>query len=254
MKILFMGNNWLGWQILRWLQEVGEEIAGLVLHPDHKQKYGKEIKESASLPAERIFDGSRLREPATLNAIKSLNPEIGISALFGYIISPELLDLMPAGSINIHPAFLPYNRGAYPDAWSIIDGTPAGVTLHYMDSGVDTGEIIAQREVVKEPVDTGESLYKKLELESLSLFKDTWPTIRSGRANPITQKKNEGTFHRVRDVEEIDEIDLDKSYRAKELIDLIRARTFPPFKGAYFRYGKRKVYLRLQLLYEEELE
>ncbi len=253
MKILFMGNNWLGWQILCWLQEVGEEITGLVLHPDHKQKYGKEIKESASLPPERIFDGSRLREPVTLNAIKSLNQEIGISVLFGYIIRPELLDLMPAGSINIHPAFLPYNRGAYPDTWSIIDGTPAGVTLHYMDSSVDTGEIIAQREVIKEPVDTGESLYKKLELESLSLFKDTWPMIRSGKANRIPQQINDGTFHRVRDVEEIDEIDLDKSYRAKELIDLIRARTFPPFRGAYFRHGKRKVYLRLQLFYEEDL-
>jgi len=248
-----MGNNWLGWQILSWLQDVGEEITGLVLHPDHKQKYGREIRESASLPPERIFDGSRLREPATLNAIKALNPEIGVSALFGYIVIPGLLDLIPAGCLNIHPALLPYNRGAYPDAWSIIDGTPAGVTLHYMDSGLDTGEIVAQREVVKEPVDTGASLYRKLEREGLSLFIETWPLIRSGRANRTPQRIDDGTFHRVRDVKDVDEIDLNRSYGARELIDLIRARTFPPFKGVYFKDGNRKVYLRLQLFYEEEL-
>ena len=253
MKILFMGNNWLGWQILSWLHTAGEEIAGLVLHPDRRQKYGREIRESVSLPPERIFDGSRLREPATLEAIEALNPEIGISALFGYIVPPDLLDLMPAGCLNIHPAFLPYNRGAFPDAWSIIDGTPAGVTLHYMDSGLDTGEIVAQREVVKEPVDTGASLYRKLERESLSLFKETWPLIRSGAADRTPQRIDDGTFHRVCDVEGVDEIDLDRSYGARELIDLIRARTFPPFKGAYFRHGTGKVYLRLQLSYEEDL-
>ena len=253
MKILFMGNNWLGWQVLSWLRDAGEEIAGLVLHPDHRQKYGREIRESVSLPPGRIFDGSRLRERATLEAIEVLKPEIGVSALFGYIVPPDLLDLIPSGCLNIHPAFLPYNRGAYPDVWSIIDGTPAGVTLHYMDSGLDTGDIVARREVAKEPIDTGARLYRKLERESLSLFTETWPLVRSGRVERTPQRIDDGTFHRLRDVEGVDEIDLDRSYEARELIDLIRARTFPPFKGAYFRHGNRKVYLRLQLSYEEDL-
>jgi methionyl-tRNA formyltransferase len=54
-------------------------------------------------------------------------------------------------------------------------------------------------------------------------------------------------------VERIDEIDLDRAYPARELIDLLRARTFPPYTGAYVRVGNRKVYLRLQLLYEDDL-
>lgn len=247
-----MGNNRAGWQILSWLRETGEEIAGLVMHPPHKQKYGREIIDAACVPSECILDGSRLNEPDTFNAVRSLKPEIGISVLFGYILKPEFLELMPAGCVNIHPAFLPYNRGAYPDVWSIIEGTPAGVTLHYMDSGVDTGKIITQREVPVEPVDTGESLYKKLELETVSLFKDTWPLIRSGRTVSTRQQIQAGTFHRVSDVEGIDKIDPDRHYSARKLIDLIRARTFSPHKGAYFMHGERKVYLRLQLFYEEE--
>jgi methionyl-tRNA formyltransferase len=67
------------------------------------------------------------------------------------------------------------------------------------------------------------------------------------------QSSGTGTFHHSRDVETIDEIQLDRNYTARELINILRARTFPPHPGAYFLDGGRKVYLRLQLLYEDEL-
>jgi methionyl-tRNA formyltransferase len=57
----------------------------------------------------------------------------------------------------------------------------------------------------------------------------------------------------VRDVEEIDEIDLERKYEAGRLIDILKARTFPPYPGAFFRYRGRKIYLRLELLYEDQL-
>lgn len=253
MRIVLLGNNWVGWQILRWLKEQGENIVGLVVHPTHKQKYGEEIINSAALDSSYVFDGSRLREPEILEAIKALRPDLGISVLFGYILRKEFLDFLPCGCVNIHPALLPYNRGAHPNVWSIVEGTPGGVTIHYIDQSVDTGDVIAQREVEVEPVDTGERLYRKLEQVAVELFEETWPLIRSGRAPRISQNKNQGTYHRVRDVEQIDEIDLNRTYTAKELIDVIRGRTFPPYQGAYFRHHGRKVYLRLQLLYEEEL-
>lgn len=253
MRILFLGNNWVGWQIIRWLKEQGEEIVGLVMHPAGKRKYGKQIIDTAGVPPANIFDGSQLHNPETIEAVKALQPDLGISALFGYILRREFLDLMPSGCVNIHPALLPYNRGAYPDVWSIVEGTPAGVTMHYIDEGVDTGDVIAQRQVEVEPVDTGERLYRKLERCALELFRETWPLIRSGQVPRILQNKSEGTYHRVRDVEQIDEIDLDRTYTGRELINIIRARTFPPYPGAYFRHNGRKVYVRLQLLYEEKL-
>jgi methionyl-tRNA formyltransferase len=253
MHILFLGNNWVGWQVVRWLREQNEQIVGLVVHPPHKRNYGDEIIRCAQVSQERIFDGSQLHRPEVLRAIGALRPDIGLSVLFGYILAPEFLIMFPHGVVNLHPAFLPYNRGAYPNVWSIVERTPAGVTLHYIDAGVDTGDIIAQRQVPIEPVDTGETLYRKLEQACIELFKEAWPLIRSGRAPRIRQRSDKGTYHRTKDVERIDQIDLDRQYTARELIDIIRARTFPPYAGAYFIHEGRKVYLRLQLLYEEQV-
>jgi methionyl-tRNA formyltransferase len=253
MRILFLGNNWVGWQVVRWLREQDEQIVGLVVHPPHRRKFGDEIIRSAQVSPEHIFNGAELHQPEVLQAIRALRPDVGLSALFGYILAPEFLDLFPSGVVNLHPAYLPYNRGAYTNVWSIFERTPAGVTLHYIDTGVDTGDIIAQQQVPIEPVDTGEMLYRKLEQECVELFKETWPLIRSGQAPRIRQRSDEGTYHRTKDVERIDYVDLNRKYTARELIDIIRARTFPPYPGAYFIHEGRKVYLRLQLLYEEQL-
>lgn len=250
MKIVYLGNNRVGWQVLSWLKEQGEDIVGLVTHPPHKQKFGKEIEKTANLAPEYVFDGSKLRLKETVTRIKKLNPDIGISILFDYILRPEFLHCFPHGVINLHPSFLPYNRGQYPNVWSIIDGTPAGVTLHYIDERIDTGDIISQYQVVVEAVDTGETLYRKLEHAALSLFQDTWPLIKSKQASRRPQESG-GSIHRTSDVENVDRIDLERIYTARELINILRARTFPPYRGAYFEVNGKRVYMRLQLEHED---
>lgn len=251
MRILYLANNWAGWQVLEFLQARGEDIAGIAMHPSEKRKYGPEIEAAAG--AACIVDGSRLNQPETLETIRQLRPDIGVSVFYGYILRRALLDLLPAGCINLHPAFLPYNRGAHPNVWSIVDGTPAGATLHYIDEGVDTGDIIAQRPVPVDPTDTGETLYRKLERASLDLFRDAWPDIRVGRARRTPQPRGEGTSHRVRDLDGITEIDIDAVYPARRLIDIIRAQTFPPYRGAWFRHNGRRLQVRLAF-YEEKAE
>src|SRR5262249_23517987 len=119
--------------------------------------------------------------------------------------------------------------------------------------GIDTGDVIARKEVPVDAVDTGETLYRKLETAAVDLLIETWPLIRSGQTPRIRQDLQQGTYHRTRDVGAIDEIDLDATYTARHLIDVIRARTYPPYSGAYFKVGDRKIYLRLQLLDEEML-
>ncbi len=252
MRILYLGNNWIGWQVLKWLKEQGEEIVGLVVPAPNRQKYVGEMKQVAGLPAHQIFDGSQLAKAEVQEAIQGLRPDLGLSVLFCYLLKPEFLRIFPQGIINLHPSLLPYNKGTYNNVWSIIDKTPAGVTLHYIDEGVDSGDIIAQEEVLIEPVDTGESLYRKLERASLELFRGMWPVIKAGKAPRHPQSKETGTFHLTKDVEAIDEIELDRAYGARDLINLLRARTFPPYKGAYFTDQGRRIYLRLQLMYEEE--
>lgn len=252
MRILYLGNNWVGWQVLQWLKDQGEDLVGLVIHQPQKQKFSEEILQVAALPADRIFDGSLLKEVEIRKAITRLTPDIGLSILFDYILTPDFLDIFRHGVVNLHPALLPYNRGQYPNVWSLVEETPAGVTLHYLDRGIDTGDIIAQKQVAVEPVDTGETLYRKLEKASVQLFQETWPLIKTGAAPRRRQSQDSGTSHRQRDVESIDEIDLRRHYQAGNLINILRARTFPPYKGAYFLADGKKVYIRLQLEYGEE--
>jgi methionyl-tRNA formyltransferase len=253
MRILFFGNNRVGWQILEWLQRRNEEIVGLVLHPPHKRRHGEEILAACPLPQNRIWDGSLLREPEVIEEIRDLKPDIGISAYFGYILRESILNLLPLGCINIHPAYLPYNRGANPNVWSIVDGTPAGVTIHYMDTRVDTGDIVSQMKVPVQTIDTGESLYHRLEQASVALFKEIWPDIRAGKVQRKLQSHEQGTHYFLKDVQKIDEINLDQRYKARDLINVLRARTFPPYPGAYFVENGQKIYMRLQLLNEEEM-
>ncbi len=210
--------------------------------------------ETARVDTDHIFDGSKLRQPEILEAIQSLGADIALSILFGYILKPDLINSFPQGVVNLHPSYLPFNRGAHPNIWSIVEQTPAGVTLHYIDDKIDTGDIIAQQQVPVDITDTGASLYRKLEEASVALFKETWDQIRTGRAPRFRQTGQLGTYHRVKDVAEIDLIDLDQPYTARELINIIRARTFPPYPGAYFMYQGRKIYVRLQLLYEEQMK
>ncbi len=251
MRIVFLGNNWVGLQVLRWLKSRGEEVVGLVAHPAAKQKCGPEIIAAAGLEPEAVFFGPQLRDPVCLERIKALRPDAGVSAYFGYILKPEFLELFPRGVVNLHPALLPFNRGHYPNVWSILEGTPAGATLHCVDAGVDTGDILAQRELAVEPVDTGKTLYHKLEQLCLELFQEAWPDYKAGKLARRPQPANAGTEHRSRDIEEIDAIDLDRAYPARRLINLLRARTFPPYRGAYFVENGRKVYLKLDLAYED---
>src|SRR4249920_3929082 len=104
MRVLFLGNNWLGWQVLRWLKLQNETIVGLALHPPKKSKYREEIIEAAGLDVARIFVGASLRDASVTEAIRELKPEMGISVLFGYILHPSLIQLFPKGCINLHPS------------------------------------------------------------------------------------------------------------------------------------------------------
>ena len=253
MRILYMGNNWLGWQVLRWLKKQDEEIVGLVIHPPEKQAFVEEILEEAGLPPGRIFESTGLRSDDVNQGIRALEPDIGLSVLLDVILKPPFIRVFPQGIINLHPAYLPYNRGQYPNVWSILEDTPAGTTIHYIDEGIDTGDILAQRKVEVEPIDTGESLYRKLERASLELFMETWPAIKAGELPRIHQQTGEGTYHKTADVDAVDEIDLDRTYRARELVDILRARTFPPHKGAFFVSDGRRVYVRIHLEYEDEV-
>src|SRR5271168_1608353 len=183
MRVFFLGNNWLGWQALKWLRQQGDEIVGLAVHPEARLMYGSEIRREVENTKCVVLDGSRLKEPGILDQARKLEADVAVSVLFAYVLNGDFIGLFPKGCINLHPALLPHNRGRFPNIWSIVSKTPAGVTLHYIDPGIDTGDVIAQKEVPVEVTDTGETLYRRLEVEGFEMFKATWPLIRAGTAS-----------------------------------------------------------------------
>jgi methionyl-tRNA formyltransferase len=252
MRVFYLGNNWLGWQVLEWLKRQNSEIVGVAVHPEGQRKHAEEIIAASGVQSGQVFDASKLNEPAVLDGVRRLMPDIGVSVMLGFILRSEFLGILPQGCINVHPALLPYNRGANPNVWSIVDGTPAGVTIHYINDGIDTGDTLSQREVPVAAVDTGATLYHKLEEAALALFQETWPKLSAGTLKACPQAKGCGSVHRLRDLERLDELDLERTYTGREIINILRARTFPPYQGAFFRDRGRKVFIQVSLSYEDD--
>jgi methionyl-tRNA formyltransferase len=245
MRVACFANNRVGLEVVRILAERGELVA-LVVHPEDARRFGPEILAAASLPPDEVFLASDLERPEVRDRLFARDLEIGVSAFYGYILRPALFERFARGVVNIHPALLPWNRGTNANVWSIVDATPAGATLHYVDAGVDTGDILAQQPVEVRPDDTGQTLYERLERACIELFARSWPELCAGRLPRVPQPEA-GTHHYRRDIARIDEIDLDRQMRAGDLINILRARTFPPHRGAYFVSEGSRIYLRLAL-------
>lgn len=120
---------------------------------------------------------------------------------YGYrhILRKDFLDLFPQRVINLHISMLPWNRGADPNLWSFLECTPHGVSIHLVDEGLDTGDIIAQRTVEMDvDVDTLRTSYEKLSCAIEALFVQTWPVIKDGKLIAKQQLQG-GSFHRSKD-------------------------------------------------------
>ena len=103
----------------------------------------------------------------------------------------------------MHISYLPWNRGASPNIWSFIDDTPKGVTIHRLEKGLDTGKIIAQKELkFNEDIETLQSSYMILNKEIVNLFKETWKTMISGDV-VLKNQVGDGSYHKTKDLEKI---------------------------------------------------
>lgn len=121
-----------------------------------------------------------------------------VSYGYRYLIPKGVVERFWHRIVNLHISLLPWNRGADPNLWSFLEDTPKGVTIHYIDSGLDTGDILAQQAVEPEPHDTLRSSYDRLSEAMLALFREIWPSIRRGSAIAMPQPAN-GTLHKLKD-------------------------------------------------------
>lgn len=143
-------------------------------------------------------------EKISKELIHSNNINFIVSYGYRHLISKDILELLPDRAINLHLSYLPFNKGADPNLWSFIENTPKGVTIHYLDEGIDTGDIIVQKRVDFDmDIETLASSYEKLQLTILILFKKNWEEIKTLRCSRQKQASN-GTAHFIKDKRDID--------------------------------------------------
>lgn len=178
--------------------------------------------------------------------------DLGVSYFYRHILKPEHIKAVRMGLINCHISLLPRGRGADPAVWSIVNKFPAGVTMHWIDAGIDTGPIIAQMETNKFNTDTWETLYNRLSRDMLDLFKMAWPVLEKFRftTNLKSQSREGWMNHRKSDALALD--DLAARFGptlAHDFVDVLRARTFPGKPSAYLfdHTDGKKIYVRVTL-------
>lgn len=154
-----------------------------------------------------------------------------VFSMHGKQIFPQRL-VNTVRCINLHPGFNPYNRGWYPQVFSILNGQKLGATLHIMDEEIDHGPIIAQHEVNVEAHDTSLTAYRRVVQAEKELLSTNFVSLISG--NYTSFQPLEGNYNSKADFNTLCALDLNSTATLKEHIDLLRALSHPPFKNAWF--------------------
>lgn len=174
MKILCLYNNPCAVEMFEALREQGHEIVLM------------EEKLTAEWCREQQFD-------------------LAVSYTYRYILTAELLEALGNRAVNIHNSILPWNRGADPNIWSIVDRTPRGVTLHFMDAALDKGYIIAQKTVEDTDEETFTSSYNNLDRAAKELLAEMMPLYPYWESMK-KQAMGKGSYHSVADGRVIKEL------------------------------------------------
>ena len=228
MRLLIMCDGDVGVRIASWLLTNYPLDLGLVVTLSENDIYRKMV--SAGVATVFISSASE-----AVSKIKSLPKcDLGILVWWPRILSKEMLGLTRLGFINTHPSLLPFNRGKHYNFWALVEQSPFGVSLHFVDEGIDSGDIVAQKEILYDWTDTGGTLYLKAVEAMVELFIHEYPKIRELQLSKIKQDLTKGSMHYAREINLASLIEIDKQYKARDLINLLRARTFPGYPSCSF--------------------
>ena len=236
---------------LRALVDHGYEVVGVFCQPDRPKGRGhklaacpvKELAQSAGIP---VFQPERIKREEGVAMLKSCAPDLCVTAAFGQLLSQEILDIPPLGTINVHSSLLPKHRGSAPINWSIIKGDPVtGVTTMFTDKGMDTGDILLTRETPIGPAENAGELTDRLAVMGAQLLIETIRAIEAGTLARTPQDHAAATYEPKMD-KELGRIDWSKS--AQELDWLVRGTT--PWPGAFTTLGEQTIKVfELDILY-----
>lgn len=241
MRIVFCGTGEIGLPALRaLLDESPHVIAGVVTQPD--KPAGRDLKPRASaiktLALERsleVFQPSRIRSPEALAMLSTWSPDVMVVVAYGQILSREVLEVPRIGCLNLHASLLPRHRGASPIQAAMLAGDKeTGITVMWMNEGLDTGDILLAESLPISPIETAGELHDRLaDLAAPALLK-ALEMISDGTAPRIPQRDDLATHcSKLRKTEGF----LDWSEPAASLA--LRVRAMSPWPGAFASIGGR---------------
>lgn len=249
MRYAFAGDRQISCNLLQFLIDQGHLPLALLTTAGPSSSHAEELSKVSRLDDTYILKGKdAIKEKTNIELLKSLNLDYIFGIHYPYIIPPELIDLPKIGFLNLHPAYLPFNKGWHTPSWAILEGKPYGATLHFMSEALDQGDIIHQKKIKAESSDTANSLYQKvLQLEE-EVFMEAFDNLLSLNPKRIAQTE-QGTSHFKKDLDKIREIDLNKNYSGQELLDKLRAlSTNSPYELAYYKEGDKKIGVKVEFI------
>ena len=232
MKAVVFAYHNMGIAGLEALFNHGFDIEAVFTHDDDPEEncWFDSVKKWALQKNITIYTTEEVNSSQWIARIAALKPDIIFSFYYRKMICREILDLPEVGAFNLHGSFLPYYRGRCPVNWVIIKGEKrTGVTLHYMVDKPDAGDIVGQKAVGIDSVDTAKTLYDKLCGAAKELLDELLPLIKIGQIPRHKQDLKAGSYFGGRRPED-GSIDWNKS--AMEIYNLIRGVT-RPYPGAY---------------------
>lgn len=232
MKTVIFAYSEIGCVGLEALLRHGYEVLAVFTHRDspHENIWFRSVAELAAQHNIPVYAPDDVNHPLWVERIRKLQPDILFSFFYRNLVKPPILEIPPAGALNLHASLLPKYRGRCPINWVLIHGEKeTGVTLHYMTPRPDDGDIVAQRRIQISDEDTAPTLAAKAAREAVLLLDEVLPLLREGRAPRTPQDHSQASYFGGRRPEDGE---IDWSRPAREVRNLIRAVT-RPWPGAF---------------------
>ncbi len=227
------------------LVRAGHEVSLVVTQPDRPKGRGLDmalspVKQKALELGLAIAQPEKIRNNAEFRAqLESLSPRAIAIVGYGRIVPRWMLDLPPLGNINLHASLLPKYRGAAPIQWAIAEGEQVtGNTTMRIDEGLDTGDILLQREMTIQPNDNSMTLAPRLAAMSAELLAETLAALDEGRLHATPQDHTLASLARILTREDGR---VDFSSEAQKIWN--RHRGFQPWPGAFTTFRGKQLTL-----------
>jgi UDP-4-amino-4-deoxy-L-arabinose formyltransferase/UDP-glucuronic acid dehydrogenase (UDP-4-keto-hexauronic acid decarboxylating) len=242
MKAVVLAYHNIGCAGIEALLRNGFEIGAVFTHKDDPNEviWFNSVAELAASKGIPVFAPDDINHPMWVQKIRDMKPDIMFSFYYRNMIKKPLLEIPPAGCLNLHGSLLPAYRGRCPVNWVLINGeTETGVTLHYMTPRPDDGDIVAQKSILISNDDTAKSLHLESAQASAAMLDEILPLIKKGKAPRSPQDNSKASYFGGRKPADGE---IDWNMGAAEIRNLVRATT-RPYPGAFSFISDTKCFI-----------